>query len=217
MLLPQVGDFLARGEPVFLLFEGAASLKDRDLLGSVVFGAERTMTQDPAFALRILVDIANKALSPGINDPTTAVQAIDYVHWLLREVGTRRLDNGRVNDETGRTRLFFRTPNWEDFIGLAVTEIRLYGAGSIQIARRLRSMLQDLIELLPNHRHPPLIKQLDLLQRSVERSFADLEDWANAGEGDRQGQGSAPEVDSITPSSPTDLPPARATEPDPSS
>jgi len=194
VLVPQVGDFVARGEPVFLLFEGATLLKDRDLMGSLVLGAERTLAQDPAFGLRILVDIANKALSPGINDPTTAVQAIDYIYWMLREVGTRRLDNGRVKDETGELRLFFRTPKWEDFIGLAVTEVRLYGAGSIQIARRLRCMLQDLIEFLPSHRHPPLIAQLDLLQRSVERGFADSEDWANAGAGDRQGQGSAPEV-----------------------
>lgn len=110
------------------------------------------------------------------------------------EVGTRRLDNGCVRDAAGQLRLFFRTPKWEDFIGLAVTEIRLYGAGSIQIARRLRSMLQGLIESLPSQRHPPLIEQLDLLQRSVERSFADKEDWTNAGAGDRQGQGSAPEL-----------------------
>ena len=56
-------------------------------------------------------------------------------------------------------------------------------------------MLQDLIEYLPSHRHPPLIEQLALLlQRSVERGFADIEDWTNAGAGDRQGQGSAAEV-----------------------
>lgn len=229
VLVPQVGDFVARGEPVFLLFGGAASLKDRDLMGSLVFGAERTLAQDPAFALRILVDIANKALSPGINDPTTAVQAIDYIYWMLREVGTRRLDNGCVKDETGELRLFFRTPKWEDFIGLAVTEVRLYGAGSIQIARRLRSMLQDLIDFLPSHRHPPLIEQLDLLQRSVERGFTDNEDWTNAGAADRQGQGSAPEVGATQPSlspsppsnsatgSPTNSTLGRETEPGPSS
>ncbi|MEA1048424.1 DUF2254 domain-containing protein [Lamprobacter modestohalophilus] len=199
VLVPQVGDFVARGEPVFLLFGGAASLKDRDLMASLVLGAERTLAQDPAFALRILVDIANKALSPGINDPTTAVQAIDYIYWMLREVGMRRLGNGCVKDETGALRLFFRTPKWEDFIGLAVTEVRHYGAGSIQIARRLRSMLQDLIDYLPSDRHPPLIKELDLLKCSVERAFADRDDWANAGAGDRQGQGSAPELGATKP------------------
>ena len=197
VLVPQVGDFVAIGEPMFHLFGGATSLKDRDLLRSAAFGPERTMTQDPAFALRILVDIANKALSPGINDPTTAVQALDYTHWLLRQVGARRLANGRVRDESGQLRLFFRTPDWEDFVGMAVSETRLYGAGSLQVARRLRSMLQDLIETLPEHRHPPLLEQLDLLRRSVERTFADPEDWACAGEGDRQGQGSAPQMDSV--------------------
>lgn len=120
---------------------------------------------------------------------------------MLREVGTRRLDNGCIKDETGALRLFFRTPKWDDFIALAVTEVRLYGAGSIQIARRLRSMLQDLIEFLPSHRHPPLLEQLDLLQRSVERGFADSEDWTHAGAADRQGQGSAPEVGASKPAS----------------
>jgi uncharacterized membrane protein len=205
VLVPQVGDFVANGEPVFLLFGGAASIKDQDLMASLVLGAERTLAQDPAFALRILVDIVNKALSPGINDPTTAVQAIDYIYWMLREIGTRRLDNGRVEDESRALRLFFRTPKWEDFIGLALTEVRQYGAGSIQIARRLRSMLQDLIDYLPYHRHPPLIKELDLLQRSVERAFVDSEDWANAEAGDRQGQGSAAQVGATRPDLPTSL------------
>ncbi|WP_295407015.1 DUF2254 domain-containing protein [uncultured Thiocystis sp.] len=193
VLVPQVGDFVIIGEPLFRLFGGATSLKDHELLTAVALGPERTLTQDPAFALRILADIANKALSPGINDPTTAVEAIDYSHWLLREIGMRRLDNGTIHDETGQTRLIFRTPDWEDFVTLAVSETRLYGAGSLQIARRLRAMLQNLIETLPSHRHPPLNVQLDLLRRSVERSFADPEDWACAGEGDRQGQGSAPD------------------------
>ena len=98
VLVPQVGDFVIIGEPVFHLFGGATSLKDRDLLTSVALGPERTLTQDPAFALRILVDIANKALSPGINDPTTAVEALDYTHWLLRRVGAASA-KGRIRDE----------------------------------------------------------------------------------------------------------------------
>ena len=65
---------------------------------SVCVGDERTMEQDPTFVFRILVDIASKGLSPAINDPTTAVLAIDQVHHLLRSVGNRHLDEGRVHD-----------------------------------------------------------------------------------------------------------------------
>ena len=132
-------------EPLFRLYGGAAGIDDQDLRASVAFGSERTLEQDPTFAFRILVDIAIKALSPAINDPTTAVLAIDQLHRLLRLVGLRRLRGEELRDEQGELRVIFRTPNWEDFVHFACTEIRHFGTGSIQIMRRLRSMLENLI------------------------------------------------------------------------
>ncbi len=110
------------------------------------------MEQDPAFAFRVIVDIASKGLSPAINDPTTAVLALDQIHHLLRHVGGRCLDNERVRDASGVVRLVYRTPDWEDFVTLAVTEIRQFGGSSIQVARRLRAMLENLIQTLPEVR-----------------------------------------------------------------
>ena len=121
----------------------------RALCHAVALGQERTPEQDPAFAFRIMVDIASKGLSPAINDPTTAVLAIDQIHNLLHAVGSRRLAHGRVRDESGRLRVVYRTPEWQDFVHLAVTEIRQFGGGSIQVARRLRAMLENLIQSLP--------------------------------------------------------------------
>ena len=106
------------------------------------------MEQDPAFAFRIIVDIASKGLSPAINDPTTAVLAIDQIHHLLRSVGGRHLDEGLAHDRSGSLRLVYRTPDWEDFVYLAVTEIRQFGGTSIQVARRLRAMLENLTDIL---------------------------------------------------------------------
>ena len=94
------------------------------------------MEQDPRFVFRILVDIASKGLSPAINDPTTAVLAIDQIHHLLRRIGARSLDEGRVHDSAGRLRLVYRTPDWEDFVHLAVTEIRQFGCEDPTYARR---------------------------------------------------------------------------------
>src|SRR4030095_16166827 len=96
-----------------------------------------------------MVDIAAKALSPAINDPTTAVLALDQIHRLLRTVGERQLDTGQIHDDAGRLRLFYRTPDWEDFVGLAITEIRQFGKDSIQIVRRMRAMLENLIDTVP--------------------------------------------------------------------
>jgi uncharacterized membrane protein len=87
------------------------------------------MRQDPLFALRILVDIAIKALSKAINDPTAAVLAIDQLHRLLRSAGRRNLRTDQTVDQAGKLRVIFRTPNWEDFVHLAFSEIRFYGAG----------------------------------------------------------------------------------------
>ena len=147
------------------------------------------MEQDPAFAFRIMVDIASKALSPAINDPTTAVLAIDQVHHLLRSVGGRRLDEGLAHDTSGALRLVYRTPDWEDFVCLAVTEIRQFCGTSIQVARRLRAMLENLTELMPPERTALLRGELKLLQRSAARSFPEPEDQALADVSDLQGVG----------------------------
>ena len=189
-LVPQVGDYVAVGDPLFRVHGPAPAVADRELLGSVALGQERTFQQDPTFALRIIVDIASKALSPAINDPTTAVLAIDQLHRLLRDAGLRCLDEERVRDASGRLRLVYRTPGWDDFVHLAVTEIRHFGAGSIQVSRRLRAMLENLIQRLPEERAGLLRQELALLQKSAERTFSDPEDRALAGVADPQGVGS---------------------------
>jgi len=189
--VPQVGDFVAVGEPIFRLYAGAAGIDDRKLREAAVLGPERTLEQDPMFALRILVDIAIKALSPAINDPTTAVLVIDQLHRLLRMVGRRHLHNEAIFDRARQLRLILRTPNWQDFVHLVFFEIRHYGAENIQIARRLRAMTENLIQTLPELRHAALRQQLDLLDRALETRYAFPEDLALARIADSQGLGGA--------------------------
>jgi uncharacterized membrane protein len=188
-LVPQVGDFVAAGSPLFRVFGGQGGPSAEALCQSVALGQERTMEQDPAFAFRIIVDVASKGLSPAINDPTTAVLAIDQIHHLLRSVGGRHLDEGLAHDRSGALRLVYRTPDWEDFVYLAVTEIRQFGGTSIQVARRLRAMLENLAEVLPPERATLLRRELTLLHRSAERCFPESEDQALADVGDLQGVG----------------------------
>ena len=126
-LVPEVGDFVAAGDPLFRILT-VADIPPERLHKTVALGQERTLEQDPMYAFRIIVDIASKALSPAINDPTTAVLAIDQIHHLLRAVGSRNLAEGHVPDRTGQVRLVYRTPDWEDFVHLAVTEIASTGA-----------------------------------------------------------------------------------------
>jgi uncharacterized membrane protein len=186
---PQVGDFVGSGEPMFLLHGGTDAIDERKLRASVVLGDERTMEQDPLFAFRILVDIAIKALSKAINDPTTAVLAIDQLHRLLRSAGRRNLRTDQIVDRAGRLLVIFRTPNWEDFVHLAFTEIRFYGAENMQIARRLRAMIVNLTDTLPAERHSALSKELELLDRTIVKLYILPEDLKLARMPDPQGLG----------------------------
>jgi uncharacterized membrane protein len=187
-LVPRVGDFVAQADSLYRII-GGVDVPVRSLHQSIALGAERTMEQDPAYAFRMIVDIASKGLSPAINDPTTAVLAVDRIHHLLREIGHRCLDNENVRDAAGRVRVIYRTPDWEDFVTLAVTEIRQFGGASIQIARRLRAMLEDLIATLPEERAALLRPELKLLTKSAERFFVEPEERAFAEVGDWQGIG----------------------------
>jgi uncharacterized membrane protein len=195
--VPQVGDFVGSDEPLFLLHAGVGAMDERKLRASVVLGSERTMDQDPLFAFRILVDIAIKALSKAINDPTTAVLAIDQLHRLLRSAGTRNLRTDQILDRAGTLRVIFRTPNWEDFVHLAFREIRFYGAENIQIARRLRAMIVNLADALPAQRHSALCKELELLDRMIEKLYVLPEDLMLARIPDSQGLGASSHAEEL--------------------
>ena len=191
-LIPVVGDFVGKDEPLFALYGNVSEIDENILASSINFGIERTLEQDPTFAFRIILDIALKALSPAINDPTTAVLAIDQLHRLLRSVGKRNLRTDNIADESGKLRVIFRTPNWEDFVNLACTELRRYGADSIQVVRRLRAMIENLIRTLPEDRHAALQAQLALLDHAIEGIYSLPEELALARVTDSQGLGGTP-------------------------
>jgi uncharacterized membrane protein len=189
-LVPAPGDFVRSGAPLFHLVEPAAPMNERLLLGSVALEQERTVDQDPAFAFRILVDVALKALSPTINDPTSAVMVIDQLHELLARLGSRRLGTRWYRDADGCVRLTVEMPQWEDYLSLAVDEIRHFGAEQLQVTRRLRAMFDDLLQILPEERTVAVRSELALLTQAVQRAFPDAEDQARASEPDQQGIGS---------------------------
>jgi len=190
-MAPRVGNFVVPGDPLFRVSPARNGVTVETLLQSIAIGQERSVEQDPMLIFRILVDIAAKALSPAINDPTTAALAIDQLHHLLRVIGVRDLDEGQVVDADGRVLLTYRTPDWEDFVRLAVSEIRMFGGASLQVARRLRAMMENLIEVLPESRRLVLQREMRLLEKTVERGFPEPEDRALAYVSDLQGVGGA--------------------------
>jgi uncharacterized membrane protein len=184
-----VGDTIIDGMPLLRVHGEGRLVPEPRLRRLVRLGSERTFEQDPKYAIRILVDIAIKALSPAINDPTTAVQALDQVEDLLLRLGRVDLDGGRVRDARGSLRLVFPVPNWEDFLVLAFDEIRYCGANSIQVMRRMRALLQDLMASVPPERRVALQRYLARVDNGIRRTFEDGDDRKDALEVDRQGLG----------------------------
>jgi uncharacterized membrane protein len=185
-----VGDTFVEGAVVLRVHDAGAPLPEDALLRSVRLGRERTFEQDPKYSIRLLVDIAIKALSPAINDPTTAVQTIDQLEDLLRRLGAAELDVGYVADEDGALRLVFPTPTWEDYLTLSFDEIRHFGSSSVQVLRRLRSALVGLKDSLPDEERVLAVRQyLEHLDHVIEASPFDVEDRRMALLEDRQGIG----------------------------
>ncbi len=184
------GDYVITGQPVMEVFGTRPSADSTGQIHAMVaMGTERTIERDPAYAVRILVDSAARALSPAINDPTTAVQMLDYVEELLRMIGVKPLGMMRYCDESGQSRLIVPGRTWENYLTLAVTEIREYGADSVQVMRRLRAMLEDLREVLPADRRPAVDAELDRLDQTLAASFGGKVDHDRAAASDRQGIG----------------------------
>jgi uncharacterized membrane protein len=191
--IPAVGDFLVTGAK---LAAGTGPSPDAAKLRSLVrVGQLRTLEQDPAYGIRLLVDIALRALSPAVNDPTSAVQALDQLDDALERLVRRSLGDGRLLDDAGRVLVRFPAPQWDEFLALAIDEIIVDGAGSIQVTRRLRALLDDLLTNAPPARRPPVSARIATLQRAVRSALADEAMAAEAMVPDHQGIGSPRRAD----------------------
>ncbi len=161
VLVPRIGDFVPAGAPLFTVHVDEpgsdAELPQDWLAGQIALDDERTMEQDLAFGFRQLVDIAERALSPSTNDPTTACQALDGMHDLLRRLATRRLHTGRFTDSDGRVRLLVPQYSFVDYLSLVVAEVWRYGSDAAQVPERLTAMLRDL-DAAALREHQPAVR-----------------------------------------------------------
>jgi uncharacterized membrane protein len=184
-----IGDTVLEGTPLLHIFNAGSPFAEREFSRVLELGEQRTFEQDPKYAIRLLVDIAIRALSPAINDPTTAVQALDQIGDLLLRLGGRRLEIGAYPDDSGHIRLIIPFPSWDDFLHLGFEEILSYGARSVQVMRRMKALITDLLTVVPPERRASLRYWQERLQTSIARSFEDAEEKLSASSEDRQGLG----------------------------
>ena len=172
VLAARVGDFLPAGATLMTVHGPRAEPDAGTYTALVALDDERTMDQDVAFGFRQLVDIAAKALSPSVNDPTTACQAIDGVHDLLRRMVTRPTPSGRSADAEGVTRLVVPGYSVPDLLDVVLTEVWFYGAGSTQVPARLEAMLTDLRDAARAEHRPAVVGWLERIRADVRAAAA---------------------------------------------
>jgi uncharacterized membrane protein len=171
-LVPALGEFVPADAPLFRVHGQPIGLDEDRLHEAIVLKLERTLDQDVAYGIRLLVDIAERSLADSpLQDPTTAVQAIDRLHDILRQLVRRPFPDGRHRDEAGAVRLTVPSMSWEAYVLLASEEIRLAGAGSPQVTRRLKAALKDLRSIAPPERVDVIDRQLERLAAAAERAM----------------------------------------------
>jgi uncharacterized membrane protein len=191
-LLPALGDFAPAGSPLLRVHGDADRLDHDAVTDAIVLGLERSLEQDVAYGFRMLVDVAERSLSDShFEDPTTAVQAIDRLHDGLRQLARRPFPPPEHRDAAGTVRLVTPTMDWAAYVELAFEEIRRAGAASPQVARRLRSALDDLLTVAPAERRPPLEEQRAKLDAAAEEALGDEREVDLNTSADGQGIGRA--------------------------
>jgi uncharacterized membrane protein len=185
-----VGDFVQVGAVILEVHGATLSTATGEHLSTMLaLGAERTIEQDPAFAMRVMVDIAIRALSPAVNDPTTAVQVLDHLGETLRMIGAATAPQRGASPETLTSGVIMPVRTWPDFLALGITEIREYGATSIQVTRRLRALLDELSDLVLPENRAAVGAEVHRLEATVTASYADGVDFERAIGPDHQGIG----------------------------
>ena len=172
-----IGCHVGDDSPILLIRSGS-SVDPTALRGALTFADGRRLREDPAFAVRCTVDVAIRALSPAVNDPTSAVEGLDALEAMLLRLGRRPLQSSAIEDDDGQVRLLLPSPDWDELVDLALTEIRWYGADAPQVARRMTALLDRLTESLAPERHGALIRQRHALELSLARIYHDPDELA---------------------------------------
>ena len=175
------GSFVVERTPIARIWrEGPGSFSDEEqeqidssLKAAMNFGAERTGTQDVGYGLRQLVDVVNKALSPGVNDPTTAVHGLGYISAFLSELAQYQLGPVVFADSKETVRVECARYGFGDYLEIAINQPRHYGGSDSFVARRVLQLLRDLAWAIPSDHFEAVLGQLDRTRELLETQTYD--------------------------------------------
>jgi uncharacterized membrane protein len=175
-----IGEFVVEGTPLISVASpGELDGDATDELNAVyVISRHRTVEQDASFGIRQLVDIAMKALSPGINDTTTAVMCVDYLAAILVRLASRRFATAR-RLEDGQLRVIARGPSFASLLAEAFDQIRQNAAGNVTVLTRLLQALEIIAGPTAHiRRREALRQQADLIAAVAEQTITSPHDRA---------------------------------------
>ncbi|BFV61160.1 hypothetical protein KCMC57_up62640 [Kitasatospora sp. CMC57] len=152
-------------------------LPSHTLLATLATGVERTFDQDPGFGLRLLADIAMRGISSAINDPATAVQALDHIEDLLLVLAGQDLDVSQARDAEGTLRVVVPVPDWAHYVRTALDDVITSALNSPLALERLLRLLQHLVRACLPPRRAVLDERLELVQRTLATDFPHI--WAS--------------------------------------
>ncbi len=148
------------------------------LLETFSISRHRTVDQDAAFGIRQIVDIALKALSPGINDTTTAIMCIDYLTAIMARIAQRQIPSSRRYEE-GELRVFAKGPTFESLLAESFDQIRSNAKGDVAIMSRMLGALQTIASLTSSsNRRRLLSEQVQWIAELAECSLESAHDSA---------------------------------------
>lgn len=181
LVRPRVGEHVVAGTTLAWVWAASPDVPTPDLRAfrpvlddAVRVGFERTLEQDAAFGIRQLVDVACKALSPAVNDPYTAVQAVDHLSVIFCALAVRPLGDDIAYDADNRPRVIIQGRRFGDYLGTMCGLIRRYGAAEPSLSLALLRLLTDCASLVTDHpdRLAELGQQAALILADAERTIA---------------------------------------------
>ncbi len=175
------GTFVVKGTPIGIAWPTSDQPFDQNAADKIIervaecihTGYERTAAQDVGYGLRQLTDVANKGLSPAINDPTTAIHALGHISALLCELTDHQLGTQLLHDDDKRIRVILRQPDLADYVDLGISQPRRYGASDPQVLERILQVLLDLSHHVHTDQKIVVLDQLERVRITVDAQAFD--------------------------------------------
>lgn len=178
-LVYRPGDFVAKGSEICAVYpdEGISEALEKSVRGAFTLGAGRLRIQDVEYALDQLVEIAVRALSPGVNDPFTAIGCLDQLGTTLSQLAERVIPSGYVYDPDGRLRVISDTVTFDGIVNAAFDQIRQHGRSDVAVTIRLLEVLAIILARTKTYsQRRALIRQAEMIKRGIEDAIPEEND-----------------------------------------